>query len=219
KTFPVSGYDKVDPDTKMIKVVFNKKMIDKSWSFVQIDKKTFPELIGEPFFDPEFHTCSVKVKLCPSTTYVVWLNKGAFQNFRDVAGHPAVPYLLSFRTAGEKYLERKRKALEATKSWLALLDFAKFADTWKTADDYFKTRVSKKQWTAQMPALAGKLGEMGSRKLRSVMFTDKLPGLPGRVAFILRYSTSYERKPQSVETVVPILGIDGKWRVSGYFIK
>ena len=41
KTFPVSGYDAVDPETKFIKVIFNKKMTPKSWSFVQIDKKHF----------------------------------------------------------------------------------------------------------------------------------------------------------------------------------
>jgi RNA polymerase sigma-70 factor (ECF subfamily) len=219
KTVPVSGYGKVDPDTKMIKVVFNKKMTDKSWSFVQIDKKNFPELIGEPSFDAQLHTCSVKVKLKPSTTYVIWLNKGAFQNFKDSDGRSAVPYLLAFRTADKDYLTKKRNAIKAARDWLALLDSAKFADTWQTADEYFKKRVAKSRWVAQMPQLAEKIGKMESRKIRSVLFKDNLPDLPGRAAFILRFSTRYERKPFTLETVVPILGADGVWRVSGYYIK
>ena len=219
KTFPVSGYDLVDPETKELKVVFNKKMASKSWSFVQLDKKTFPELIGSPSFGQSMHTCSVKVKLKPGTTYVIWLNKGSYQNFKDATGHSAVPYLLTFRTAGKDFMIKKKAALTAAEAWLGLLDSAKFADTWKNADDYFKTRVKEAKWVRQMPQLSRTLGKIVSRKLLSANFTHKLPGLPGRSAFILRYATKFEKKPQAIETVIPIDETDGTWRVSGYYIK
>lgn len=219
KTFPVSGYYAVDPDTKFIKVVFNKKMAAKSWSFVQLDKKTFPELIGSPSFDKQLHTCTVKVNLKPGTTYIIWLNKGSFQNFKDTDGRSAVPYLLAFRTAGKDFMMKKKAALKAAETWLELLDSAKFADTWKTADDYFKKRVKEAKWVGQMPRLSAKFGKLISRKLISANFTDKLPALPDRSAFVLRYASSFEKKPQAVETVVPIIGSDGIWRVSGYYIK
>ena len=219
KTFPVSGYDMVDPETKVIKVVFNKKMAPKSWSFVQLDKKTFPELIGSPSFGKSLHTCTVKVNLKPGTTYVIWLNKGSYQNFRDATGHPAVPYLLAFRTAGKDFVAKKKAALTVAETWLGLLDSAKFADTWKIADEYFKKRVKEGKWVRQMPQLSEKLGKIVSRKLISANFTNKLPGLPGRSAFVLRYASRFEKKPQAIETVVPIDGADGTWRVSGYYIK
>jgi hypothetical protein len=39
------------------------------------------------------------VKLKPDTEYVVWINKGRFDAFRDTDGRPAQPYELRFRTA------------------------------------------------------------------------------------------------------------------------
>lgn len=36
---------------------------------------------------------------------------------------------------------------------------------------------------------------------------------------VIQYDTDFEHKSGAVETVVPNLEKDGKWRVSGYFIK
>ena len=38
------------------------------------------------------------VKLQPGRTYAIWLNSENFGNFKDTAGHAAVPYLLIFKT-------------------------------------------------------------------------------------------------------------------------
>jgi hypothetical protein len=40
------------------------------------------------------------VKLKPGKFYATWLNSDKFHNFKDANGEPAVPYLLSFQTAG-----------------------------------------------------------------------------------------------------------------------
>jgi ribosomal protein S17E len=36
---------------------------------------------------------------------------------------------------------------------------------------------------------------------------------------IIQYDSSFENKKSAVETVTPMLDKDGKWRVSGYYIK
>ena len=36
--------------------------------------------------------------LAPGKTYAIWLNSENFGNFKDTAGHAAVPYLLIFKT-------------------------------------------------------------------------------------------------------------------------
>lgn len=219
RTFPVSGYGKVDPETTELKIVFNKKMAPGSWSFVQLDKKTFPQLVGSPSYDTKLHICTAKVRLKPSTTYVIWLNKGSFMNFKDANGRSAVPYLLTFRTAGKEYVAKKHAAIKVANEWLALLDAAKFAETWKMADKFFATRISKNKWVEQMTMLSRKLGKPRSRKLRSAILKTRLPDIPDSIAFILRFDTNYAHKPNSIETIVPVRGTDGEWRVSGYFIK
>jgi hypothetical protein len=40
----------------------------------------------------------MKVRLEPGRTYAWWLNSDKFKNFTDLAGRPAVPYLLIFQT-------------------------------------------------------------------------------------------------------------------------
>jgi hypothetical protein len=36
---------------------------------------------------------------------------------------------------------------------------------------------------------------------------------------VIQYETSFERAPGMIETVTPMLEKDGKWKVSGYYIK
>ncbi len=98
KTVPTCGNMKVPAATKQIKVTFSKQMKDKSWSFVQDSKDSFPEIIGKPKYLADGRTCVINVKLKPKKTYVIWLNSQKFQNFKDTSGKPAIPYLLTFQT-------------------------------------------------------------------------------------------------------------------------
>ena len=99
KTVPLSGDTTVDATvTKQITVTFSKKMTDGSWSWAQMSKETFPEIVGEPKYLDDQKTCFVDVKLEPHKTYVVWINSQKFSGFKDVDGNSAVPYLLVFQT-------------------------------------------------------------------------------------------------------------------------
>ncbi|AGA29050.1 RNA polymerase sigma factor [Singulisphaera acidiphila] len=100
KTVPSTGTTDVDPRLKEIQVTFSKEMMNKSWSWAQHSKKTFPELAGEPSYTKDERTCVLPVKLVPNKTYAIWLNSPKFGNFKDAEGRSAVPYLLVFRTKG-----------------------------------------------------------------------------------------------------------------------
>jgi len=84
----------------------------------------------------------------------LWLNSQNFHNFRDAQGHPAVPYLLAFKTsdkaeasatspATEKHDEAEKQALAAAESWLALVDDGKYGESWDAAAEYLKSAVGK----------------------------------------------------------------------------
>lgn len=36
---------------------------------------------------------------------------------------------------------------------------------------------------------------------------------------VLQFDTAFKNKKEAVETVTPMLDQDGKWRVTGYFVK
>jgi len=97
KTFPESGAKNVDPSVSEIRVTFDKEMMDRSWSWVQVAPENFPELIGNPRYLDQ-RTCAVDVKLGAGKTYIIWVNTQKFRNFKDKGGRPAQPYLLIFET-------------------------------------------------------------------------------------------------------------------------
>lgn len=99
KTAPQSGDMAVDAAmTKQISVTFSKEMTDGSWSWTQISKESFPQIVGKPKYLEDRKTCVAEVRLEPRKTYVIWINSQKYGGFKDMDGKPAVPYLLVFQT-------------------------------------------------------------------------------------------------------------------------
>ncbi len=98
ETWPVSGARDVEPGVAEIRVRFSKEMADGGWSWSTAWQDSTPGSVGNPSYEPDHRTCVLKVKLEPGRTYAWWLNSDQFKNFTDLAGRPAVPYLLIFQT-------------------------------------------------------------------------------------------------------------------------
>ena len=115
--------------------------------------------------------------------------------------------------------EKEKAAQAAADSWLKLVDAGDYAQSWKDAAQYFKAAVSKEDWARTVSAVRGPLGKAVSRKLLSAKYTTQLPGAPDGEYVVIQYQSSFEHKKSAVETATPTLDKDGKWRVSGYYIK
>ena len=99
KTVPEAGSTNEPPGELVIKVTFSKPMTDQSWSWSTAWEKSDAAIVEKPKYDADGRTCVLRVKLEPGRTYGYWLNSEKFKNFKDTSGRPAVPYLLTFRTA------------------------------------------------------------------------------------------------------------------------
>ncbi|KMY66518.1 hypothetical protein AAU61_15300 [Desulfocarbo indianensis] len=97
-TSPRVGDANVDPNLKEIRITFSKPMQPDGYSLVKMDKDSFPQITGEAGFLEDGRTFVAPVSLTGNKTYQIWVNSDRFQNFRDLKGRPAVPYLVSFRT-------------------------------------------------------------------------------------------------------------------------
>ncbi len=113
----------------------------------------------------------------------------------------------------------QEKAQAAAEEWLALVDAAKYQESWESAASFFKNAVLQDTWQRQMQAFRQPLGKLISRKLKSAKHTKTLPGAPDGEYVVIQYETSFAHKKSAVETVTPMLDKDGEWRVSGYYIK
>jgi hypothetical protein len=116
--------------------------------------------------------------------------------------------------------ETSVKAAEAAATrWLALVDAADYAASWSQASSVFRKQVTEQVWRAAVSSARGSFGKRLARKLSSSRYTTSLPGAPDGDYVIIRYTTSFEKKKEAIETVTPMKDTDGVWRVSGYFIR
>jgi ABC-type molybdate transport system substrate-binding protein len=110
-------------------------------------------------------------------------------------------------------------AQKAAESWLSLTDSGKYAESWDEASSRFKAAVPRDKWISMVTPARDPLGKVLSRTLKSAIYTTTLPGAPDGQYVVIQYDTGFEHKKSAVETITPMLDKDGKWRVSGYFIK
>lgn len=107
----------------------------------------------------------------------------------------------------------------AATQWLALADSSQFAASWDQAARPFQAAIPKPQWESVMQAVRTPLGAVRSRQLKSADFSQTMPGSPDGEYVVVRFETQFENKARAVETITPMKGKDGVWRVSGYVIQ
>jgi hypothetical protein len=98
KTVPEAGSKDVTPGEMEVRITFSKEMADQSWSWASAWQNSDPKSLGKPHYEADHKTCVMKVKLEPGKTYGWWLNSPKFHGFQDTQNHPAIPYLLTFKT-------------------------------------------------------------------------------------------------------------------------
>lgn len=113
----------------------------------------------------------------------------------------------------------EKAGVKAAQDWLALIDSGKYTESWTEAAQLFKGAVTADQWAGQVKGVRGPLGKVLKRTVKSKNYSKTLPGAPDGQYVVIQFETSFENKKNAVETVTPMLDKDGKWRVSGYYIK
>lgn len=119
----------------------------------------------------------------------------------------------------ETNTEAEKAALEVAGAWLELLDSGKYSQSWEEAAEYVKALVNRENWQKTFQGARQPLGKLVSRELKSTRYTTSAPGAPDGQYVIIQYETSFENKASAIETITPMLDKDGKWKVSGYYIK
>ena len=144
------------------------------------------------------------------------VNRGA-----DAGGGGVVLLNYSHRAKEEEVLMNRRQLafIVLLVSVIAFSPVAKADRSAEEAAEYFRAAVTREQWQRSMRAFRRPLGRVVSRKLKSKQYTNTLPGAPDGEYVVIQYETSFENKKSAIETIIPMLDEDGKWRVSGYYVK
>ncbi|HXX14304.1 MAG TPA: DUF4019 domain-containing protein [Candidatus Eremiobacteraceae bacterium] len=128
--------------------------------------------------------------------------------------------LLSPQTARTQSQQKPEElAQKSAEAWLALTDSGKYGESWEQAASFFKDKVSRDQWIGSMTAYRSPMGKVLSRTLKGASYRTSLPNAPAGEYVVIQYNTSFQNQKDAIETVTPMLDKDGKWRVSGYYMK
>ena len=130
-----------------------------------------------------------------------------------------VAFLLCVAAFAQAPQTPEQLAQYSSDAWLAIVDSGKYAQSWDETAQSFKAAVTKEQWQTALDASRAPQGKVVSRKIKSAAYAKNPPNAPEGEYVLIQYETNFEHKSGAVETVVPNLDKDGKWRVSGYFIK
>lgn len=110
-------------------------------------------------------------------------------------------------------------AMAASESWLHTVDAGRYGQSWDDAAKAFRDAVAKDKWESMVAPVRSQTGNLIARKVRTARYTREIPNAPAGEYVVIQYDSSFERIPHAVETVTPMKDPDGKWRVSGYFVK
>ena len=128
--------------------------------------------------------------------------------------------LLAIGAPANSSAETPEAAAEsAALAWLTLVDAGNYAQSWNDASVLFRQSVTESQWQSAVAAARAPLGALKSRKVQSVTLKNSLPGAPDGEYAVIQFASSFEHKASAIETVTPMKDPDGKWHVSGYYIK
>jgi hypothetical protein len=126
---------------------------------------------------------------------------------------------LLFSAAFAQDVAAKREAAEhAARTWLALVDGGDYGQSWQEAASFFQSKVSKADWQKALQQARAPLGAAGHRTLAGSVYQTDLPNAPKGEYVTVQFKTEFVNGA-FIETVTPMFEKDGKWRVSGYFVK
>lgn len=125
----------------------------------------------------------------------------------------------TFAFAAADTKAKEEAAVAVATAWLGLVDGGEFDKSWDEAASFFKNAVTKDQWGQSLKGVRTPLGNLVSREMTSASYKTSLPGAPDGEYVVIQFKSSFSSKKDAVETVTPMMDKDGKWRVSGYYIK
>jgi hypothetical protein len=114
---------------------------------------------------------------------------------------------------------KQEAAVKASDAWLQLIDSGKYEESWEEASLLFKNAIKKEDWVKQIKTIREPFGKMLQRTFKSAEYMTSMPGAPDGEYYVIQYESSFENKKSAVETITPMLDKEGKWRVSGYYIR
>jgi len=111
---------------------------------------------------------------------------------------------------------RGAEAQAAADAWLASFDTGDAGDNWLQSAGIFKERVKQDDWQKKVEDQRTQFGRLKTRTLKGMGFTRQMDNAPDGEYFVMRYLSTYAKKDNVVEILVPTRDRDGNWKIANY---
>jgi hypothetical protein len=111
------------------------------------------------------------------------------------------------------------QAQTAAGAWLALIDASQYEESWDSTAGVFRAAVTRPDWQTSLLKARAPFGAVRNRTLLGASYQTRLPGAPPGEYVVLQYEAELAGARVIVETVTPMKESDGRWRVSGYYVR
>ncbi|UJP04972.1 MAG: DUF4019 domain-containing protein [Nitrosomonas sp.] len=103
--------------------------------------------------------------------------------------------------------------------WLALIDEAKYQESWEKASVLFRTKQNEAEWVKAITASRSARGTATARYIATAGAAKSLSGFPDGEYVVLQFYVTFEHKGLALETITLAKIQDSSWWVADYSIK
>ena len=129
-----------------------------------------------------------------------------------VLGHAAPPAAHKAKPAANAAV------VQAAKSWLALMDANKYAESWQAASTSFQGAVTADKWAATAQQVRAQVGTLQTRSIASITPKVVASGPAAGQYEMVQYASKFSTAGAVHETVA-LVKQGSVWKAAGYFIK
>jgi hypothetical protein len=151
------------------------------------------------------------------TVHLTLVDTGS--HMKALAGLATVMVLMTVSPLGCAEDTPESAVEQAARNWLGLVDAGDYAQSWVMSADYFQSSIEGWQWVARVSEVRRSVGALKRRTVSSVTFGHSAADGPDGEHSVIQFATRFRNKPAATETLALMKDPDGRWRVSGYYIK
>ena len=118
----------------------------------------------------------------------------------------------------EKPSVEKQAAINSARHWVTLIDSGRYEQSWQIATDKFRQELTARQWRIGLEQIREPYGRVKSRNIKSTKHLENGANGAYQKNLVVEFKTFFENEQSATEFITVMLGKDGAWRVSAYYL-
>ena len=131
----------------------------------------------------------------------------------------AVLFMIFYPLMNERPDKEKEAAAKAAAvEFLQLIDSGRYAESWESAANLLKEKVTRDEWVEKLTGGQARSGDLVERTEKSASYSTTAQDSPDGEYILLIFESRFQ-KTGNIEEYVTVMLDAGRWKVAGYFLQ